>query len=225
MDFLDKIDLNINQILIDCGLMYGIYEDGVIKTTKFGMLNMAFTFTVLAIHAIKWSILIFFHEDSQIAIYLGEFLQYFGPKVVVDVVGIICFVYLTILVALFYLMSNRMLFWIDHFQFDSETRCFYKLDLNVSDSNRFTKQFALLWFIVKPLGYFLALFTGGVVLASFLVFKHDNYEYYLPWIFLMAIAMWMLGHNIITLLLILYQVNKLIKFNKLNFYLFIYFFC
>ena len=35
MDSLDKIDLNINKILIDCGLMYGTYEDGLIKPTKF----------------------------------------------------------------------------------------------------------------------------------------------------------------------------------------------
>ena len=93
MDSLDKIDLNINQILIDCGLMYGIYEDGVMKATKFGIFNMVFTFTILAIHAIKWWILIFFHEDSRIDIYLGEFLQYFGPKVAVDFTAIVVFIY------------------------------------------------------------------------------------------------------------------------------------
>ena len=213
MDSLDKVDLNINKILIDCGLMYGIYEDGVIKTTKFGILNMAFTFTILAINAIKWSILIFFNEDSQVDIYLGEFSQYFGPKVVADTAAIVIFGYSTILVVLFYLMSNRMMFWVDHMQFDSETRCFYKLNLNVCDSNRFTKQFALLWFIVKPLAYFLGLITGIVVLVSFLIFKHDNYEFNLPWILVFAIAIWKFGHNLMALLLILYQVNKLIKFN------------
>ena len=213
MGSLDKIDLNINKILIDCGLMYGIYEDGVIKTTKFGILNMAFTFTILAINAIKCSVLIFFHEDSRVAIYLGEFFQYFGPKVVVDFAAFILLGHPTILVVLFYLMSKKMLIWIDHMQFNSETRCFYKLNLNVSDSNRFTKQFTLLWFIVKPLAYFLGLITGIVVLVSFLIFKHDNYEFLLPWIFVFAIAIWKFGHNLMALLLILYQVNKLIKFN------------
>ena len=216
MDSLDKINLNINKILIDCGLMYGIYEDGVIKITKFGILNMAFTFMVTAIHGIKWFILIFFHEDSHIGIFLGEFSQYFGPKVVVDVACVADFVYLTISIALFYMMSNKILFWVDHLQFDSETRCFHKLNLKVSDSNKFTEQFALLWFIVKPLAYFLALISGTVVLVSFLIFKHDYYEFYLPWIFAFTIAIWKFGHNLMTLLLILYQVNKLIKCNKLN---------
>ena len=216
MDFLDKIDLNINQILISCGLMYGIYENGVMKATKFGMLNMAFTFTVLAIHAIKWSILIFFHEDSQVAIYLGEFSQYFGPKVVDDIAGIIVFGYSAFSVVLFNLMSNKMLFWVDHMQFDSETRCFYKLNLNVSDSNRFTKQFALLWLIAKPLGYFFGLITGTAVLVSFLIFKHDYYEFYLPSTFIFTIAVWKCAHNLITSLLILYQVNKLIKSNQFS---------
>ena len=212
MDFLDKIDLNINKILINCGLMYGIYEDGVMKATKFGMLNMAFTFIILVFHTIKWSILIFFHEDSQVAVYLAEFSHYFGPKVVVNVACIDDFGYSTILIVLFYLMSNKMLFWIDHMQFDSETRSFYKLNLNVSDSNRFTKQFALFWFIVKPLAYFFALITGTATLVSFLIFRPDYYEFYLPLTFVFTIALWKFIHNMMTLLLILYQVNKLIKF-------------
>ena len=225
MDSLDKIDLNINQILINGGLMHGIYEDGVIKATKFGILNMAFTFTILAIHVIKFSILIFFHEDSQVAIYLGEFTQYFGPKVVVDMAVIILFGYATSLLVLFNLMSIKMLSWIDHMEFDRETRCFYKLDLNVSDSERFTKQFALLWSIFKPLAYFLGFISGSVILASFQIFNHDNYQYYLPWIFVYGIAVWKICHNLMSTLLILYQVNKLIKFNKLSLDCIFFFFC
>ena len=110
IDSLDKIDLNMNKILIDCGLMYGIYEDGVMKATKFGILNMAFTFAILAFQTIRWFILIFFHEDSQVAIYLGEYGQYFGPKVVVDIVATIFFAYSTISVVLFFFISNEMLF-------------------------------------------------------------------------------------------------------------------
>ena len=216
MGSLDKIDLNINKILINGGLMRGIYEDGVIKTTKLGILNIAFTFTILAIQTIKCSILIFFHEDSQVAIYLGEFFQYFGSKVVVDIAALIFFGYATSLLVLFNLMSTKILSWIDFMEFDRETRCFYKLNLNVYDSERFTKQFALLWSIFKPLAYFLGFITGSAILASFLIFKHDNYEYYLPWIFSYGIATWKLGHNLMSTLLILYQVNKLIKFNKLS---------
>ena len=216
MNSLDKMDLNINQILMNCGLMYGIYEDGVIKATEFGMLNMAFTFTILTIQATKCFVLIFFHEDSQVAIYMGEFLQYFGPKVVVDSAACIFFTCSAISIVLFCLMSNKMFFWIDHMEFDRETRCFHKLNLNVSDSNRFIKQLELLWLIVNPVAYFFGLITGSAVLASFLIFKNDYYQYYLPSILLLTVAVWKFAHNLIALLLILYQVNKLIKFNKFN---------
>ena len=87
MDFsLDKINLDVNSMLMNWGLIRGRYEDDVIKTTKFGLLNMAFIFTLYLYEGIKWNVLMFYPLESQIAYYLGQFVQYFGPKLVVDLI-------------------------------------------------------------------------------------------------------------------------------------------
>ena len=77
---LDKINLDINSMLINWGLMTGKYKDGVIRTTKFGKLNMAFAFTLSAFESIKFIILMFYSEESQMALYLGELAQYNWSK-------------------------------------------------------------------------------------------------------------------------------------------------
>ena len=212
MEFvLDKTNVDINSMLTNWGLMAGRYQDGVIKATKFGIINMLFSFTLSAFHTIKWMILIFCDEESLLANYLGEFMQYFGPKVVVDFMMIIIFGRSAILIMLFYFSSKnskKMLFWLNHMQFDNETRCFYKLNLNDSDSKRFTNQFALLWFITQRVALFLAFITFIVVLISFLIFKNEYYFYYLTSIFVFALGIWNNTYNWCALILILYQVSK-----------------
>lgn len=54
MDFIDKTNLDVNQMLINWGLINRRYQDGVIKTTKFGQLNMAFIFTLYTFEGMKW---------------------------------------------------------------------------------------------------------------------------------------------------------------------------
>ena len=49
---LDNINLDINSMLINWGLMNGRYQDGVIRTDKFGILNMAFAFVLFTFQAI-----------------------------------------------------------------------------------------------------------------------------------------------------------------------------
>lgn len=49
---LDHINLDINSILINWGLMNGRYQDDVIRTDKFGILNMAFAFVLFTFQAI-----------------------------------------------------------------------------------------------------------------------------------------------------------------------------
>ena len=109
----------------------------------------------------------FYPEESQMAIYLGEWTQYFGPKIVVDFIVVAESVNSIILISLFYFLSQKMLFWLDHMTFDSETRCFKKLNLDVFDSEKFTKQFALLWFIIKRVNYFLLIITIQPFLVRF----------------------------------------------------------
>ena len=100
-----------------------------------------------------------------------------------------------------------MLFWLDHMEFDNKTRCFHKLNLNVSNSKRFTKQFALLWFIIKRANLILTFISFTVFILSFLVFKHDYYLYYITSIILISISVWFMACHWIGLTLVLYQVN------------------
>ena len=204
---LDKINLDVNSMLINWGLMTGRHQDGVIKTTKFGKLNMAFAFTLFTFEAIKFTILMFYPEESQMAIYLGEWAQYFGPKIVVDFIVAAESVNSIVLISLFYFLSQKMLFWLDHMAFDSETRCFKKLNLGISDSEEFTKRFALLWFIIKCVNYFLLMITIVAIFGSFLVFKHDHYFWIVNSIVIFNIGIWYLAHHWFSLTLVLYQVK------------------
>ena len=207
----DKTDVDINSMLTNWGLMKGRYEDGVIKTNEFGIINMRFSLTLFAFLTIKYTILMFYHENSLLAIYLGEYMQYFSPKVFGDLIVAIIFGISAIFIMLFYFSSKnckKMLFWLDYMQFDNETRCFHKLHLNESDSKRFTNQFALLWFIIQRFVYFLTFITLIADLISFLIFKNEYYFYYLTSIFLFVLGAWNFVYNWCALILILYQVNK-----------------
>ena len=206
---LEKTNIDINSLLISWGLMPGEYHNGMVKTTKFGLFNMSFAFLLFSYETIKWIILMFYPEDSQMANYLGEWVQYFAPKLVGDFMAVAEPLNSVILISLFYFSSknpNRMLFWLDFMDFDGESGCFYKLGLNESESKRFTKQFALMLFIQKRINYFLDLFTFAVILISFLLFKHDYYVYYLISIIGFCIGVYYLANHWFSLTLVLYQV-------------------
>ena len=207
MESLDKINLDVNTMLINWGLILGRYQDGVMRTTKFGIMNMGFTFALFLFEAIKWMTLIFYDEDSKLAIYLGEFAQYFGPKLVCDFIAAAEPVNSVIIISIFYLLSNKMHFWLDHMEFDSESRSFKKLNLIVSDSKRFTKQFALLWLIIDKANYFLVSITFCAMFGSFLIFKNEYHLYYFISVFLFSVGVWYLGCHWFGLTLLLYQVN------------------
>ena len=204
----NKIDLDINSMLINWGLMVGQYEDGVIRKTKYGQLNMAFAFTLFTFEAIKFTILMFCSKESQMAIYFGEFIQYFGPKIVFNFIIVVKSVNSMILISLFYFLSDKMLFWLDHMQFDRESRCFKKLNLSASDSEKFTKRFALLWSIIKRVNYFLLVITIAAIFSSFLIFRHDYYFWFGNSIVIFSIGIWYLAHHWFSLTLVLYQANN-----------------
>ena len=214
---LDNTNVDINLMLINWGLLNGRYEDGVIKTTKQGIINRWFAFTLFTFLSIKYTLLMFIKEESEMAIYLGEFMQYFGPKIFVDFIAAVVCENSAILIMLFYMASksaDKMLFWLDHMEYDNETRCFYKLNLTISDSKRFTKRFALLWFIIKPVVHFLGFITFITILASFFLFRNNDHFYYLISIFVYSLGVWCFAYNWCVLTLVLYQVKVwLIKFN------------
>ena len=146
MDSSENINININYLLISWGLMPGEYQNGIIKRTKFGQFNMLFAFTMYLFTLTKWSILIFTPENYKLINYFGEFLQYFGPKVFVDFVCVFGTSNFIILVLLFYYSSKcpeKMLFWLDHMEFDSKSLNLNKLSLSKFQGEKFSKRFAL----------------------------------------------------------------------------------
>ena len=130
-----------------------------------------------------------FNEESQLAIYLDEFSQYIGAKIVVDFIIVAEAVNSLIIIALFYLLQNKMFYWLDHMHFDNESRCFYKLNLNISDSKRFTKQFAMLIIIMKRLIYVLDSIAFMILSGSFIIFTNQDYLYYFISITIYSISM------------------------------------
>ena len=113
-------------MLINWGLMTGRYQDGLMRTTKFGQFNMAFAFVLLSFEWIKWTILIFCPEESQVTDYLGEFVH-FGPKVFVELMADATVINASTLVLLFYFSHknpNKMLFWLDQMEYNAETQSF-----------------------------------------------------------------------------------------------------
>lgn len=195
MESLEKLNLDINSMLINWGLMTGRYINGVINTSKTGIFNMAFAFTIFLFQSIKFAVLIYYPEDSQPSIYLGDLTPYFGPKVFTHFFASAESVNSVILILYFYFGLKKMLFWLDHMQFDSESRQFYKLDLSVSDCKRFTNNFALLWFIIKRVNYLMMLLSFCAFSGSLMLFKHDHYLYYIISIIIFCIGLsFMINH-------------------------------
>ena len=120
----------------------------------------------------------FYPEESLLALYLGDWAPYYGPKVFIDFIVTSEAVNSVVLILLYYFLQNKMLFWLDHMQFDSESRSFYKLNLSVSDCKRFTKRFAMLLSIIQKANYFLVITTYIQILVSFMLFRHDYYIYF-----------------------------------------------
>ena len=46
---------------------------------------MWFVFILSLLQSIKWSVLMFIDQNAQLSNYLGEFVQYFGPKIFGDI--------------------------------------------------------------------------------------------------------------------------------------------
>ena len=54
---LDKINSDIDSMLIYWSLMIGKYEDGVIRTTKLGTINMLFALTLFLFKTLNYNII------------------------------------------------------------------------------------------------------------------------------------------------------------------------
>lgn len=208
-EILKKSDLDINSWLIDWGLIRGEYNDGVIETTKSGLRNNWFTFWLFLISSIKWTTLMFYSKESQVAIYLGEWAPWFGPKLVVDSMLLIQSFNSLILVILFYFCSRnpeKFLLWVEFMKFNTENRSFDNLNLNKLDSKRFAKQFALSWFIVKRINYLLISLSFSILFVSFFYLENKHHLYYLISFVMFTLCLKFYTNHWFSLLLVLYQV-------------------
>ena len=211
---LEKTNIDINLMLINWGLMPGEYRNGVIKTTKFGLFNMWFAFLLFSYQIVKYIILMFHAEDSQVDFYFGKFAKYFGPKIVVDFIAEIQSLNSAILIGLFYFSCKnrkKMLFWLDFVEYDRLHQSFYKLNLSLSESEKFTNQFLLMWFFLKRINYFLSVISYFTMLFPLILFKQDNLIYYLISVSGFEIGVYYFAHHWFSLNLILYQVKFYIK--------------
>ena len=180
-ELLKTANLNINSWLISWGLLRGEYQDGEMRTTKFGLINNWFAFWLFLTSTIKWIILMFYSEDSQIAIYFGEWTQWFGPKVFTDSMQAPITLNTFILILLFYFSSKhslKMLFWLEFMQYDDDNQCFSKLNLDEMNSKKYRKRFALLTMIVKAFNLVFYSTSLITLLISFYLWRNSNHFYY-----------------------------------------------
>ena len=207
---IEKTNLDINLWLINWGLMRGECHNGIIKTTKFGLINQLFATLLFSFELIKWIILIFNPAGSQMAHYLGEFGPNLGPKLILDTMIILeC---INSLILIYYFgskCSNK--FWLDFMHFDVENRCFDKLDLNEINSKKFIKQFALAYFIIEKINYLQTFITFSLILLTFFIFTNKYHLYYIISIIMFCTGVWYLTHHWFGLLMIFFQViNEII---------------
>ena len=148
-------------------------------------------------------------KGSQMAIYLGDWSPWYGPKLVVDsMLSINSFTSL-LLVLLFYFCSKnskKFLFWINLLKFNSDNDSFVNLNLDQNDLNRFTNKFALSWFLVKRINRLLVCLNFIIMTFAFYYMENHHHQYYLISITMFVYCSYFYINHWISLLLILYQV-------------------
>ena len=215
---LNNFDLNINRWFIYWGLMSGHLKDETIETTKFGIYNQLFGFTLSLIETIKFIILLFHPIGSKWVHLLGDFSYFFGPKVITDLMIIIVSAHYLIEVCLFYYCSmkpEKMFFWLDVMQYDKESRCFNKLKLNKCDSEVFIKRFSISAPFVMAINYMIqwSFFVVGFIPAY--LFQRDYFLYYSLGIMLFGVKFYYLLGGALGVLVIIYQVNLISNLIKI----------
>lgn len=200
-------------MLINWGLMPGEYcpNDNMIRTTEFGLFNMWLNFLLFLSLTIKWIVLMFYPEHSKVAIYMGEWAQWFGPKIIADFILMLLQLNSLILIAFFYLClknPKKMFYWLDYMHFDTKSLIFDKLDLNEIESSKFNKQIKLVWSVIRPSIRIFNLLSFILLLICFYFFE-DNYKlliYYLISFITFIAGHWYFACHWFGLITILFQV-------------------
>ena len=141
--FFENTDLNMNSWLINWGYMNGYLKDGQIQTNKYFTIYQLMIIIILLLNVIIFTMLLFSAKESQISKQLGDWGNFLGPRLVIN--GIIFFVCFCILILMaFFKFSARnmqkMFYWLNIMDYDSETRCYLNMNLNESDSKMFIKR-------------------------------------------------------------------------------------
>ena len=174
----ENADLNINSWLINWGFMTGYLIDGQIRSTKHYIIYQLVVTIILLMNVIRCGILLFNAKESQISLDLGDWSYFFGPRIVLN--GIVFFgcTYVLLVLAFFKFCSQKpqMFYWLNIMDYDAKNRCFYRMNLNKSDSKVFIKQSLIL---INSLKFFHVVGLAFFLFAScFSVFMHLN-DYYL----------------------------------------------
>ena len=181
-----------------------------IFTTKFGWFNNWFSFLVFLLSLIKWITLMFCEKQSQISYYLGEWSDWFGPKMVTDFILIVQPLNSLILFFVFYSASKdpkKLLLWLDFMRFDNDHQSFSKLDLHEADSKNYIKQFAMSRVIVKHICYSVTYLSMLVLIVSLYYFENRNHFYYAISFIFFCTGMFYYSNHWFGLILIFYQVK------------------
>ena len=103
---IEKSNLNVNFWLLKVGLMYGHLHDGIIQTTKFGILKCFTVFCFSIFTTIKWTIYLFCAKESRMCNLLGDWSYFYGPKLLVDLILLILAIFVLFFFLLFYFSSK-----------------------------------------------------------------------------------------------------------------------
>ena len=173
------MNLSINKLLINWGSLEGYLENGVIQSTKFGRFNQWATFGVLLFTAIKWAILIFSPQQSWLTNWLGDWGQFYGPKIVADVI-IFLFATTMIAIKLLFLFSSKhpkkLFYWLDVLEYNQYNHSFDKLNLDETESQIIIKGFSVFLFVLKCFFDFLLVsFISASYVMIFILRWHNKY--------------------------------------------------
>ena len=188
-------DLNMNSWLINWGYMNGYLKDGQIHTTKCYIIYQLVVIIILLLNVIRFTILMFNAKESQISKQFGDWGYFLGPRFMIN--GIILFACFCILILMAFFRfcarnMQKMFYWLNIMDYDSETRYYLNMNLNESDSKMFIRRNLILINTFKCFNAVCIPFFIIVVCIS--VFIHLD-DYYLNHLIILLIFIPIIYHT------------------------------
>ena len=217
-NFFKNTDLNINSWLINWGYMNGYLKDGQIHTTKYYVINQLMVIMIVLFNVVRFLILLFSPKESQASLILGDWSQFLGPRVMIN--GIIFFGFFSMLMLIAYFKfcdrnPQKIFYWLSIMDYDSETRCYYNLNLNESDSKMFIKRSLI---FINALNCFAIVFLlSFLIVISVSIFIHSG-DYYLNQLITLLVFFLMLYHALayaygLPIILYLVSINLVMRYS------------